>query len=239
MTNTTGAKKATKRVVGLYAVDAGNIAVVSGDRAVPRLDCQTVVKLPPGAYDVTITLSAWNGKATKTGRMNLPTGEAIIGDACYAEYSQGWDKVLDETAYLDGTQDWLLACDTGGDGEFRAVVQFFKVVDGEGKQMTTNTKPAKLPWPKTLKALLNDPRVTDWSDERGSEDGIWIYLVAGYDNGDPETHAVHEDTVAEVLEAFRRIRPCSCEDCVREAKGSEGMSLKQKREAKAAATEVK
>ena len=35
--------------------------------------------------------------------------------------------------------------------------------------------------PRTYKQLRNDPRVSDWSDERDmDEGGLWIYLAPGW-----------------------------------------------------------
>lgn len=92
-------------------------------------------------------------------------------------------------------------------------------------------------WPRSMAEVKRDPRVRDVSDERGMGDGVWIYLVAGYDNGSPETHAVSEDTVGEALAAFRGIRKCSCEDCAREiaAGTDETRSMKELAERRAAA----
>ncbi len=78
--------------------------------------------------------------------------------------------------------------------------------------------------PRTMADLKRDPRVTDISDERGSEDGIWAYLVAGFCWA-PETHAVHEDTLAEVFRELASVKPCACADCVREASTGEGLPL--------------
>lgn len=78
--------------------------------------------------------------------------------------------------------------------------------------------------PRTIADLKNDPRTTDFSDERGSEDGIWVYLIAGLCS-DPETHAVHEDTVAEVCAALASVMPCGCADCVREMAGGDGLPM--------------
>ncbi len=78
--------------------------------------------------------------------------------------------------------------------------------------------------PKTLADLQADPRVTDVSDERGNGDGLWAYLVAGYCWA-PETHAVHEDTVAEVCRELDGVKRCPCADCVREAAGGDGLPL--------------
>ena len=78
--------------------------------------------------------------------------------------------------------------------------------------------------PKTIKDLLEDPRVTDFSDERGSEDGIWLYLVSGLCS-DPQTHAVHEDTVKEAISYLNDVKPCDCADCKSEAAAGDGLPM--------------
>ena len=57
---------------------------------------------------------------------------------------------------------------------------------------------------RTFKDILNDPRVSDVSDERkspyGDNDGIWIYLKFPYYNPLTETTHIHEYTVKECLD---------------------------------------
>jgi hypothetical protein len=49
----------------------------------------------------------------------------------------------------------------------------------------------------TYAHLTLDPRV-DWvSDERGTEEGIWVYLKEGFINTHLESGTIHEHTVAE------------------------------------------
>lgn len=51
------------------------------------------------------------------------------------------------------------------------------------------------------------------SDERGSDDGYWVYLVPGWQNSnDPGCHIIHEDSPAACAKAWL-IEPCSCDDC--------------------------
>ncbi len=70
--------------------------------------------------------------------------------------------------------------------------------------------------PRTLADFRRHPLVEDVSDERASEDGIWIYLVPGWcrEHGDP-VHSVHEDTVKDCSEYFRCIVECPCDECAR------------------------
>jgi len=49
--------------------------------------------------------------------------------------------------------------------------------------------------PRTYKQLREDPRVSDWSDERDmDEGGLWIYLANGW-VADDGVSTIHEDTV--------------------------------------------
>lgn len=69
----------------------------------------------------------------------------------------------------------------------------------------------------TLKdRILALPHVETISDERGSEDGIWVYYREGFKSTmDPKgaLHQEHEDTWAEVYALAKRPLPCACEDC--------------------------
>lgn len=55
--------------------------------------------------------------------------------------------------------------------------------------------------PRTLADLRSHPWVEEVSDERGSREGIWIYLKAGFTTCDA-CHTIHEQTVKECLRAF-------------------------------------
>ena len=60
--------------------------------------------------------------------------------------------------------------------------------------------------PRTYKQLQQDPRVSDWSDERsrgafGEHDGLWIYLAPGWVTGDGLL-TIHEDTVFECCDCL-------------------------------------
>lgn len=70
---------------------------------------------------------------------------------------------------------------------------------------------------KSLDKLGRDPRVELIEFEghvSAGGDGIWLYTVSGFCNGDVGCHIVHEDTVAILKSAARRIRPCDCPECV-------------------------
>ena len=61
--------------------------------------------------------------------------------------------------------------------------------------------------PRTFSDLINDPRVSNYSDERCDgicNDGLWLYLMPGwvYDN---HTNTVHDFTVAECCLAMSYI----------------------------------
>ena len=66
---------------------------------------------------------------------------------------------------------------------------------------------------KTLADCANDTRVKEVSDERNNQDGIWVYMKNGYCNSLDETHCLHEDSVKEIVKAFRWIEPCAKDCC--------------------------
>ena len=82
---------------------------------------------------------------------------------------------------------------------------------------------------KVERAVRNDPRVTEVSDERkpgdsksNPGDGIWVYLVSnlchhGLRGGDCVkggcVHSVHEYTWTDVAKGLREVGPCNCGDC--------------------------
>ena len=61
--------------------------------------------------------------------------------------------------------------------------------------------------PRTLRALLAHPWVQGWDDERGIDNGIWIYLKTGYWSPEMEATTIHEMTVAECCNVFSRVEP--------------------------------
>lgn len=70
--------------------------------------------------------------------------------------------------------------------------------------------------PKLLPASLRRfaSKVEDFSDERNTGDGLWLYLLPGL-SFEGEVHMVHEDTCKECIQAFRNVVECNCEECVR------------------------
>jgi hypothetical protein len=82
--------------------------------------------------------------------------------------------------------------------------------------------------PRVKERILTHVAVDEISDERAPGDdtarchgdGIWVYLKAGYCNGEEHTcvtglcvHVVHEWTWTNAAKALRRIRKCTCNDC--------------------------
>lgn len=69
--------------------------------------------------------------------------------------------------------------------------------------------------PKTLQELLAiDARIDEILDERGDDNGYWIYFKPGWINEMTETHCIHEDTVRECLRQLRNyVKPCTCREC--------------------------
>ncbi len=68
--------------------------------------------------------------------------------------------------------------------------------------------------PKTLQRFAD--RIEDYSDERGSGNGIWIYYKRGYkSHSDPMgcLHQDHEDTVAKLASCARHALRCNCNYC--------------------------
>lgn len=59
------------------------------------------------------------------------------------------------------------------------------------------TKVNTMKKPRTFKQLQQDPRVSDWSDERSCDDGLWIYLAPGWVTIFEGLNTIHEDTVAD------------------------------------------
>lgn len=105
------------------------------------------------------------------------------------------------------------------------------------------TKEARgIRFPRTWAELRSHPIVSEISDERlytrrssydkqnecENGDGIWVYFIGGFCNGEnaahghsPESclHQIHEDTLADILREFRSVTPCDCKECVDEAHG--------------------
>ena len=59
--------------------------------------------------------------------------------------------------------------------------------------------------PRTFTDLINDPRVSNYSDERfggNDNDGLWLYLKPGWICTSSDTNCVHEWTVADCCDAL-------------------------------------
>ena len=64
---------------------------------------------------------------------------------------------------------------------------------------------------RVIQKLIDDPRVSEVSDERGSDDGFWVYLKPGW-IWQCEVHCVHEDTPSACLIEMRGVESCNCSD---------------------------
>ena len=63
--------------------------------------------------------------------------------------------------------------------------------------------------PRTYKQLQQDPRVSDWSDERQwghYNGGIWLYLTPGWVVAEGHCASVHEMTVKDCADELARCR---------------------------------
>jgi len=69
--------------------------------------------------------------------------------------------------------------------------------------------------PKSLVAFAqrHQDKIREVGDERGTEDGYWIYLKAGFCWDDQGLHSLHENTVSDIIRAFGSVMPCRCKDC--------------------------
>jgi len=80
--------------------------------------------------------------------------------------------------------------------------------------------------PKSLSDLAkaNPDKVQSLDVERDEWDGprspwsYWMWLNPGW-SPDGEVHCIHEPTVREFMEVWRRVGPCECQQC-REAKAA-------------------
>lgn len=63
---------------------------------------------------------------------------------------------------------------------------------------------------KMLKRIQADPRV---SEAFHDSDGYWVYLKAGWGNGNPCEHIIAEDRIADVASKMRGVVPCDCKEC--------------------------
>jgi len=65
--------------------------------------------------------------------------------------------------------------------------------------------------PKCLRKYAD--KIESVSDERGSDDGYWVYLAAGWRTPDGETHCVHEDNPTQCAREMKHITPCTVKGC--------------------------
>jgi hypothetical protein len=62
--------------------------------------------------------------------------------------------------------------------------------------------------PNSLKRWKD--KISEVSDERSTDEGIWIYLIPGWWSPEDETHCIHEDTLKECAAKLKGIEPCPC-----------------------------
>jgi hypothetical protein len=88
-------------------------------------------KVPVGKYNVHIKVvptTGWFHKSnTKSGKMEVVSGQVFIGDPGAVYGPVGWDKFLDETKYLKKLGGRGVYIDVGGDGKGVVEVTFTKV----------------------------------------------------------------------------------------------------------------
>lgn len=79
------------------------------------------------------------------------------------------------------------------------------------------------PLPKTLlRAIARQPERFDegWSEQDGFGNhrdswAHWVYLAPGWCNHDHGMHIIHECSVRECIDQYRRVKPCDCEECIK------------------------
>lgn len=60
--------------------------------------------------------------------------------------------------------------------------------------------------------------VSSTGDERGTGDGCWVYLNAGFAEYAGGPHAIHADTFAACAREMESVVKCNCQDCVAETR---------------------
>lgn len=121
-------------------VDAGNISVIDLDYVIEcgglfgdtAMDECRKVDVDPGVYKVdTYIKDCWVGKVKQS--FNITTkGTLVFGDICYLFSSDEvdhdvWLSFLNETEYLQISNDRFHSVNTGGDGEFKVVFTLTKL----------------------------------------------------------------------------------------------------------------
>lgn len=74
---------------------------------------------------------------------------------------------------------------------------------------TMTRRPRK---PRTWAEFKTHPWVDAFSDERGSGEGLWVYLKPEYFCALMECRVLHEDTVAELRKVWDTVRPATAEE---------------------------
>ena len=111
-----------------YSVDAGHIGVIDA-KDIPFTHLINIFNVEnPGQYKVTIKAKkTWRGAVSKTGILTTTTGLFAVGDLCYMFGPDDWDKIIEETDYLENPKGRFLIVETGGDGSFEARVEFKEI----------------------------------------------------------------------------------------------------------------
>jgi hypothetical protein len=65
--------------------------------------------------------------------------------------------------------------------------------------------------PKCLQKYAD--KIAEVSDERGDDDGYWVYLVKGWRDDEGETHCIHEDNPRECALRMKNIVRCTTPGC--------------------------
>lgn len=63
---------------------------------------------------------------------------------------------------------------------------------------------------KTFNVVEKDPRIAKVFHD---SDGFWMWLNPGWTADPLGAHDIHEQSVTVTMEAFKRIVPCSCDEC--------------------------
>ena len=128
------------QIKGKFGVDTGNIGVADlnwikengGQFGKTAKRMGKLIELEPGRYHVNVHIpDSWNGNVVEDGVIET-NGKVAICDICYLFSSSEidhdvWSKFLDKTGYLKYGFNKMFSVDTGGDGEFRTVVNFQKI----------------------------------------------------------------------------------------------------------------
>lgn len=71
--------------------------------------------------------------------------------------------------------------------------------------------------PKCLRKFAD--KIESVSDERGSDDGFWVYLIERWRDDEGETHCIHEDNPKECATLMPHIQRCTDPNCCNQPDG--------------------